>query len=673
MKRERIIIHRVATTLVAMLFMGAFFIRCASIGSPSGGPRDSLPPVIVAMNPDNFTTNIDTMARKIYIEFDEFVAITDQQKEFFTSPKMKNTPQLQTRGRGVVVTLRDTLMANTTYALNFGTSIRDNNEGNPLYSMRYVFSTGDEIDSMIMSGYVEDCYDADSVSGAFVMLFPVDSVDMTAEYDSTLFNSTPAVIARAEANGIFIAQNIKPIPYHIYAIEDTNNNFTYEPGTDKVGFIEGTYNPAEMEEFAVWLDTLRKYVVAQPQLHFRTFLDAPFRRQLLVDKERPIQHQAKLYFGANYPQIDSIIFDSLSSDQVMVEYLTKGKDTLSLWFNAPAEMIPDTLRGRVVYYKHDSVSVLQRVTEPLTLSWRYIESKEMRQEREKQEREQKRAEENGEEWKAPEEENPFEVMMSKEKTFNPEKSLTFDFKYPIAKIDTTAITLRGLSPEAVKLRNEMLAQQAGSDSAQGEISRGVSQPYSLTRDTMDMRRWHLRADWGDEGSEYFLSIPAGAITDIAGFKNDSITQEYTPQLRSNFATVVVNMGIDEAQPSHYILELMDGSGTKIVERKVGIEQSSSVQFNYVPAGNVTLRVIQDINNNGEWDSGDLVFRRQPERVQIVEKDGERKIATKVNWEIEIDVDPAEMFAPETPAMLSQRLAEQESRRLKVIENKKRGL
>ena len=183
---------------------------------PTGGPRDSLPPVIVCMTPDKFSTDRPTTGHgRIYIEVDEFVQLKDQQKEFFTSPQMKKKPTLSVRGRGIMIQLRDTLLPNTTYALNFGSALRDNNEGNPLHSMRYVFSTGPEIDSMIMSGYTADAYKADSVSKSFIWFFPADSVGNVAEYDSTIFKYKPAVIARAENNGVFIAQNLKPIPYRV--------------------------------------------------------------------------------------------------------------------------------------------------------------------------------------------------------------------------------------------------------------------------------------------------------------------------------------------------------------------------------------------------------------------------------------------------------------------------
>ena len=408
-------------TMLGLLFLPAFLIRCASIMTPNGGPRDTLPPVIVRMTPDNFAVDRPTTGHeKIYIEFDEYVQLKDQQKEFFTSPAMKKKPLVTLRGKGIVVQLRDTLEANTTYALDFGTAIRDNNEGNPLRGMRYVFSTGPTIDSMMMSGYTADGYKTDSVSKTFIWFFPADSVEHVAEYDSTVFKYKPSVIARAETNGIFIAQNLKPIDYVVYGFEDKNDNQMYEPGTDQIGFVEGRHNPARMPDFAMWYDSLRRYVTAAPQLYLRMFTDQAFRRQLLAETSRPKQHQALLYFKAPYPQIRSIRFDSSPEERVIVDPQTVGRDTIVLWFDLPAAELPDTIRGEIVYLKHDTVNMLQEVTEPLKLTWRLVETREQEREREKRERERRKAEEAGEEWQEPEEENPFGYKLSLSGDINPE-------------------------------------------------------------------------------------------------------------------------------------------------------------------------------------------------------------------------------------------------------------
>ena len=125
---------RLASVAVLLLFAGAFLSRCASIGNPTGGPRDSLAPTVVPVTPMLNATNF--REERIYMAFDEYVQLKDQQKELYTSPAMKKKPSVVRRGRGIVVTLKDTLRPNTTYAINFGSSIQDNNESNPLHAMR---------------------------------------------------------------------------------------------------------------------------------------------------------------------------------------------------------------------------------------------------------------------------------------------------------------------------------------------------------------------------------------------------------------------------------------------------------------------------------------------------------------------------------------------------------
>lgn len=639
MNRRKRSVTRLLRGCVLLLFVSAFLSRCANTLMPTGGPRDTLPPVIVRMTPDNFQTNRPlTGHEKIYIEFDEFVQLKDQQKEFFTSPAMKKKPLVTLRGRGVVIQLRDTLEPNTTYALNFGSALRDNNEGNPLYSMRYVFSTGPEIDSMVLSGYTTDSYKADSVSKTFIWFYPADSVENVAEYDSTVFKYKPAVIARAENNGIFIAQNLKPVDYRIYAVQDKNSNQIYEPGADQIGFLPGTYNPARMPDFGMWYDSIRRYVTAEPQLYIRMFTDKAFRRQLLMESNRPQQHKAVLFFGAAHPRIERLVFDSIPADRVIVDPQTEGRDTIALWFNVPSASLPDTIRGEITYFKHDSINQLQPVTEKLALAWRLIETKEQEREREKNERERRKAEAAGEEWKEPEKKNPFTYKLPLTGEINPEEHLTVDFDYPLAQLDSARLLLTRLMP----------------DNSIEDV------PLHMVRDTGQLRRWYIRAPW-QTGGQYTLTIPPGTITDIAGFSNDSIVGKYTVYDPEKFATVKIR--VTGKQPdAKYIIQLLDAGGA--VKQEKRDVTTGDVQFNYVPAGEIRFRVIEDLNGNGKWDSGNVVERRQPERTEIfANDDGSETFATKTNWEIEFSMDMNRIFAPVTMQSLSRLLDEREMQRL----------
>ncbi|MFI3332508.1 MAG: Ig-like domain-containing protein [Rikenellaceae bacterium] len=619
---------------VVMLFFSAFFSRCASILSPTGGPRDSLPPVIIAMTPDNFTTSFN--ANKVYIEFDEFVQIKDQQKEFYTSPAMKKKPTLYTRGRGIVVEIKDTLKENTTYALNFGSSVRDNNESNPLNAMRYVFSTGETIDSMIVSGYTADSYKADSVSKSFIYFFPVDSLENVAEYDSTMFKYQPAVIARAENNGIFIAQNLKPISYRVYAFEDTNDNQMYEAGTDQIGFLGEDITPQDLPSFGIWYDSIRSYPVADPQLYFRMFTDVAFTRQMLQEYERPLQHKAMLYFGSPNPKIESIHFDSIDDDDFIVESISRGRDSLAVWFKAPKESLPDTIRSVVSYYKHDSVRNLVLTHDTIRLPWRMVETKEMEKKRLEQEAERDAALAAGEEWRDPS--SLFKYKMALTGEINPERHLTIDFDYPLVSIDTAKLLLTRMDPDSIV----------------------TDQSFSFERDTANLRRYYIRSQWGAPTDKYTLTIPQDALIDVTGFGNDSLVGSYTLADPDKFATVLIRLKADESLGAKYIIQLLDGKN-KLLEEKRDLV-SGDVRFNYVPAGEIRFRIIEDMNGNGIWDTGNLVERRQAERSEIYSSGGEDTFATKVQWEVEQDMDMTKIFAPVTMQSLIKTLDDREVQR-----------
>ena len=625
-------------TAVLLLFGGAFFSRCANIMTPDGGPKDTLPPVIVKIEPGNFATNFKE--KKIYIEFNEFVQIKDQNKEMFVSPAMKKLPLLTTRGRGIVITIRDTLKENTTYAIDLGSAIRDNNESNPLNAMRYVFSTGDKVDSMMCSGYTADSYKADSVSRTFIWFYIADSLPSTPGYDSTIFNRKPDVIARAQNNGIFIAQNLKPVNYRIYAIGDKNDNQLYEAGTDMVGLLDTVYNPAKMPEFAIWFDSLRMYPSAEPQLYFRMFTDKAFVNQRLVDAQRPEQKKALLYFNADYPRIDSLVFDNIPSDKVLIDPQTNGRDTVALWFNVEAEKLPDTIKGKIVYYRHDSLRQLSKTREPLKLAWKLVETKEQQKERERIEKEKEKAKAEGREYKDPNYKNPFKLSISAGKEVNPEKGFDISFGTPAVKLDTTAIELAIVDEKKNKTPIK----------------------WRLERDTLNMCRWRVLAEW-KEKTNYSLYIPKQSITDVMGYENDSTVVEFATYDPEKFATVSLN--VQASGKNRYILLLTDNSGKTLQELKdVG---TGKYRFNYVTPGDIRLRIIEDKNGDGKWNAGDVIAGLQPERAEAYFNErGEDLFTTKMNWDFEINIDMSKVFVPLTMENLVKMLDDKEESRLQKL-------
>ena len=447
------------------------------------------------------------------------------------------------------------------------------------------------------------------------------------------------MIARAETNGIFLAQNLKPVDYRVYAYQDANDNQMYEPSIDKVGFLDSVVNPARLPDFSIWYDSLRHYATAEPQLFMRMFTDAAFRRQTLQQSERPAQHKAVLYFGAAHPEVTALRFDSIPAERVIWDPQTVGRDTVALWFDMPSASLPDTIKGEITYFKHDSINRLQEVTEPLKLAWRYIETKAEEKEREKLERERKRAEAAGEEWEEPAKPNPFKVTWAMSGDINPLDNLKLEFEYPLRRLDSTAVQLtytteQSSEPQAAKIRFE--------------------------RDTADMRVWRLRSDW-QLGGKYQLLVPPGALEDVANQQNDTLRGNYTVADPEKFAAIVLHV-TGKSPEATYVVQLLNGSGGLLQERR-GVT-TGDLRFDYVPAGEIRLRVIEDINGNGIWDSGNLIERRQPERAEMyADAGGESTFATKVNWEVELDVDMNRLFAPVTMDSLIEQLERQEMQRL----------
>lgn len=638
MKRNtRNIFARLASPAAAtILFAGAFFTRCASVGTPTGGPKDSLPPVIVGVAPADYSTHFKS--DKILIEFDEYVQLKDLQKELYTSPAMKRKPVATLRGKAVQIQIKDdSLLPNTTYAVEFGSSVSDNNEGNPLHGLRYVFSTGDEIDSLMMSGYTEESEKADSLGRTFIYFFEADSVPAPEEYDSVMFKYKPAKIARSQKNGIFVAQNLRPVPYRVYAFYDSNDNGAYEPSIDKVGFLEGTYNPAEMPPFAIWYDSVRRYVSADPQLYFRLFTDVSFRRQSLQEAKRTDRHKAMLYFSAARPDIRRIAFEGIDPEQIITESASRNRDTLALWFAAESDIMPDTLRGEITYMRHDTLNVLREVTEPLELPWRRVETREQERERLREERAKARAEAEGRVWRstAPSAFRMIDFAASAE--VNPERDLPLEFATPLTRFDSAAVELLSWSE-----RGDTVRERA-----------------TFVPDSANVRKWRLRSRWTPE-RRYRLFIPADALADIAGEGNDSISAALTVADIEKFATLKVTV-IPREAGAKYILQAVDANNRLLSEVRGAGEGVHTI--NYIPAGDMRLRIIEDVNGNGEWDAGNLVERRQSERAEFYKNERDEELfTTKTGWEFEITLDMGRIFAPVTMEQLIERLDKREAAR-----------
>jgi len=210
-----------------------FFISCAKRGSITGGLKDTIAPTLKSSYPENYSTNFK--GNKIKLSFDEIIKLKNLNKQLIISPPMKNEPLIipSTPTKTLTITINDTLPPNTTYSLNFGQSIADNNEGNPLNQFKYVFSTGDYIDSLALGGRVKDAREKEVASFVSIMLYEANE----KFNDSTIYKENPRYITNTlDSLKTFRLENLKAGKYFLFALKDNNNNNKYNSKTEKIGF-----------------------------------------------------------------------------------------------------------------------------------------------------------------------------------------------------------------------------------------------------------------------------------------------------------------------------------------------------------------------------------------------------------------------------------------------------
>jgi len=224
--------------LIFIIGLSLAVTSCAKRGSITGGLKDTIPPVIVKSSPKNMSTNFS--GKEIHIDFSEYIKIKDINKQLIISPPLKNQPNIVPAGSAskfINISIKDTLEPNTTYSFNFGQSITDNNEGNPYSQFRFVFSTGDYVDSLAQAGSIKDAYDLKTDNFVTVMLYEANET----YNDSTIYKQKPRYVTNTlDSAVVFSLQNLKAGKYHLFALKDAGSNYVYNPKVDKLAFLDKT-------------------------------------------------------------------------------------------------------------------------------------------------------------------------------------------------------------------------------------------------------------------------------------------------------------------------------------------------------------------------------------------------------------------------------------------------
>lgn len=596
--------------LPALLMLMIVVYSCASMGNPDGGPYDEEPPKFVRSTPKPFAIN--SKEKKVTIEFDEFIKLEKAAEKVVVSPPQLEQPEIKASGRKVVVGLVDSLRPNTTYTIDFADAIVDNNEGNPLGNYAFTFSTGTTIDTMEVSGTVLSASDLEPVKNIQVGLHSdlSDSAFMKKPFDR---------VSRTDSRGHFSIRGIAPGKYRIYALMDGNQNYLFDSKTEMIAFSDSIIIPAmedAMRQDTIWKDSLTIDTIKS--VGYTRFLpdDIILRafkeendRQYLTRSERDKENHFVLTFSARadtLPTLKGLNFDE--RDAFIIEK-TDRNDSICYWIKDSLIYQMDTLEIQMDYLATDTLDRLVPQTDTL-----FLANKLTRAEREKleakaaeeKEKERKKKEKKGEKIE-PEPTKFLTLNVDAPSAFDLDRNVYLSFDEPVASIDTAAIHM-----------------EIKKDSLWEEI------PFLFVSDSVLPRKYEILAEWEPE-KEYQLSIDSMAFKGVYGLHTNKVKQTMKVKKLDEYGTILLNItGAD----STAVVELLDGSGK--VLRQQRITPQNTADFYYLnPGTKFYIRLFNDRNGNGVWDTGKYSEHLQPEEVYYFPKVWEMKpnFEFEENWNI----------------------------------------
>lgn len=605
MKEWKPLLYSILTLLV---------VACASIAQPDGGEYDEIPPKVVSAFPAERATGVQT--RKARINFDEYIKLQNASEKVIVSPPQIEPANIRADGKRIKIDFNDSLMPNTTYTVDFGDAIEDNNEGNPMGNYTYSFSTGDDIDTMEVSGTVLNAEDLEPVKGMLVGLYPLDS-NLT---DSILRTTPFSRVSRTNGSGRFTIKGVKPGKYRAYALDDKDANFVFSQKSEKIAFdsvIFETSCKRDVRMDTIWRDTIEyDSIRVVPYTHFLpddlvllSFLEDG-QDQHLLKNERTDPEVFRLYFTApadTLPVIKGLNFD----ESCLVCEASEKNDTLTYWItDTTYYRQQDTLKFELSFMATDTTGVLSPYTEKLEIVPKNTWAKKWKEQSKKIEEWNKEREKKMKKAKKPlpHEENPYtktflEVSCKPTGALDPNQNPRFTAKEPLAKVDTTKIHFY------IK-----------------QDSDWIPAPFLFLPSNNDKKVYTLYAEW-DSKEKYKFSADSCAFTSVMGNSTKPMRYEFSVKPDEDYGSIFIHI---LAPDSNIIVQLLNRSDKPVATQKA--DKDGHADFFYTKPGDYYVRCFIDTNQNGIWDTGNYDEGRRPEEVFYFPQ----KLSLKANWDLEQD-------------------------------------
>lgn len=575
---------------------------CASMGSPSGGPRDEEPPHFVRANPAPGAVGVTP--KQITIEFDELVNVKDAFTKVVVSPTSSQTPRISSQGRKVIVQLPDSLGENTTYTIDFGNSIEDNNESNKLEGFSYSFSTGPAVDSLRIAGIVLDprTLEPQKQTVVGVHSLTADSIFKTRRLER---------VAKTDDRGRFIIRGLAPGNYRVYALGDVNNDYRWDNPEELIGFYDTMVTPtteATEVQDTIWnlktatVDT----VVARTRTRFLPndillpLFAIDYKPQYVVNYSRVDSTQLKVILNAKTPQPARMKMTTAPGypDFYRLER-SAGNDTLTYWLTPNDLVRTDTLPLAFTYQLVSPTYAVDAKTDTL----QFITQRPRVPAKKEKEKKKKNKEELTDSVAPP---TPHIELKMVTTTSGAEvyMPVIFEFQTPL---DTLFADRFHLEQKADTVWKPL-----------------PDAPPPTPVDSMQIRRYKIEYPW-KYGETYRLTVDTLAATGIYGLTPKPFQTEIKIKREEDYSHL--RMLISGADPdAHYIAELLNSSDQPV--RAVPVSGNAAI-FTDISPGTYYVRLYEDANGNGRYDTGNYELWLQPETTWYYPK----KINLKKNWEI----------------------------------------
>ena len=595
--------------IAILAFAVSLIAACASIGSPDGGPYDETPPVFLGSTPEPFALGVKN--KRIELEFDEFIKIEKASEKVVVSPPQITPPEIKVNGKKIIVALADSLKSNATYSIDFSDAIVDNNEGNPLGNFAFSFSTGDHIDTLVVSGTVLNASNLEPIKGILVGLHRdlADSAFTTKPFDR---------VSLTDGDGRFVIRGIAPGSYRAYALQDANQNYMFDQKNEMIAFLDSLvvpYAEIRMSQDTTWTDSLTIDTIrAVPHVHYLpddlvllAFTEAPTLRYL-SKAERPNLNSFSLFFSLGSDSLPLLTPLNFPEEDAYVVQTSVDHDSITYWLKDTLVYYQDTLSFALTYECTDTAGLLVPRTDTLNLVPKKTRSKMLQEEQKRREEALKEREKRMKRGDTIPEAKPqmkyLNISIKGGSSMDLSSNVLIDFNEPIVQYSDTAVHL-------YKKVDTLW----------------VKQPHLFRQRNHELMGYELLGEWRP-GVEYKVIIDSAAFVGLYGLHTKQ--QEVKVQFKSLDRYSTLFFTVQDALPS-YVVQLL--SGDKVVRQQRVIK--GQADFFFLNPGAYHIRVFNDRNGNGVWDTGLYESKEQAEEVYYFPG----KIETRENWDYTQEWNP----------------------------------